>query len=94
MPQCQQVYGDSKFNEELALTKEKLLLLGDFNYHVDNTKCHNVNKFTGILSSMNLVQHVNIPTHTEGHTLGFIVTKNGELSIKNLKPDMSILCMV
>ena len=40
---------------------------------------------------MNLVQHVNIPRHTEGHTLDLIVTRNGELSIKNLKPDMSIV---
>ena len=34
-------------DEVLALTKEKLLLLGDFNYQVDDKKCHNINKFMG-----------------------------------------------
>lgn len=53
----------STLAEQLVVTPGNLLIIGDFNYHVDdNTKLDTI-KFKRILESFNLRQHVNEPTH-------------------------------
>ena len=53
----------------------ELLVLGDFNFHVN--KCENVHvkKFTDILNIFDLVQHINQPTHSAGNTLDLVITR-------------------
>ena len=37
-----------------------------------------VKKFTDMLDSMNMQNHVNIPTHVSGHVLDLLITRNSE----------------
>ena len=52
-----------------------MLILGDFNIHMDlpdDTDCKNM---SDLLESMGLIQHVLQPTHELGHTLDLIITR-------------------
>ncbi len=61
--------------DSVVLVKEKLVLLGDFNFWVDS---HSVNPaaraFITLTESFGLTQLVNEPTHIGGHTLDLILT--------------------
>ena len=61
--------------EQLVVSPGNLLIVGDFNYHVDNISNLDTVKFNKILESLSLVQHVNGPTHKKGHTLELIITR-------------------
>ncbi|KAK6180393.1 hypothetical protein SNE40_012558 [Patella caerulea] len=69
--------------EELIIRPGNLLIAGDFNFHYETNKPE-VIKLSNLLSSFNLVQHVNEPTHDEGHTLDLIITRSSDDFIKNL----------
>jgi hypothetical protein len=55
-----------------------LVIAGDINLHVDVADDQLANRFKTIVSSVNLTQHVNIPTHKGGHTLDLIMTRDNE----------------
>ena len=64
----------SDYLESLVMSSEPLLILGDFNIHMDlhdDTDCRNM---SDLLVSMGLKQHVLQPTHELGHTLDLIIT--------------------
>ncbi|XP_028394508.1 uncharacterized protein LOC114518705 [Dendronephthya gigantea] len=63
--------------ESVILSKESLLVLGDFNIHVDDSKDSGAMKFLG------LEQHVMQPTHIHGHTLDLIITRKMESLIRS-----------
>ena len=75
----------SKFLEELIATPNKLILAGDFNFHVDNPTNTEARKFLDLLDSAGLQQHVNGPTHRDGHTLDLIITRCADNFISKLK---------
>ena len=52
---------------------ENLLILGDFNFHVNTDLLHHY-KFKMNYNELNLTQHVNFPTHIHGNTLNLILT--------------------
>ena len=54
---------------DLAVLPGSLLMLGDFNFHVDIPTRTDVQAFLGAASSAGLHQHVTGPTHIHGHTL-------------------------
>ena len=58
-----------------ALSKNKLIICGDFNTHIDNTSDKATIKFSSILSDFGLVQHTKTPTHLSGHTLDLVITR-------------------
>ncbi len=60
------------------MSSEPLLIVGDFNIHVDIPRDPNVIRFLDLLSSIGLHQHVDKPTHTSGHTLDLIITWNSD----------------
>ena len=65
----------SDYLESLVMSSEPLLILGDFNIHMDlpdDTDCKNM---SDLLESMGLIQHVQQPTHELGHTLDLIITR-------------------
>ena len=65
----------SDYLESLVMSSEPLLILGDFNIHMDlpdDTDCRNM---CDLLVSMGLKQHVLQPTHERGHTLDLIITR-------------------
>jgi hypothetical protein len=59
--------------EMLVTRKENFILAGDVNIHMDEDYIY-ANKFKDILDTFNMVQHVNFPTHKQGHTLDIVVT--------------------
>ena len=55
-----------------------LLVVGDFNIHVDNPQDPSLRNFSDLLASLNFHQHVNVPTHQSGHTLDLVISRNGD----------------
>ena len=70
-----------KLLERLAVSSEKLLLLGDFNIHVHDCSDRLALRLLDLLHSHNLVQRVSVPTHKDNHTLDLVITRTGEDTI-------------
>ncbi|CAJ1050453.1 PREDICTED: uncharacterized protein LOC104949780 [Xyrichtys novacula] len=65
----------SDFSElvtQLNTISSSVLLLGDFNFHIDNPTCKQASDFLDLLDTLNLTQHVHSPTHSHGHTLDLV----------------------
>ena len=62
------------FLETVTLLQGKLLLVGDYNIHMDCIYKSEVSRFTNILSAYGLKQHVEGPTHKRGHTLDLVIS--------------------
>ena len=69
------------FLEHLILTPEPLLLVGDFNFRVDQANDCDARRFLSVLDSFDLTQHVAGPTHHVGHTLDLVITRANENGI-------------
>ena len=67
--------------ERLAVASGKLLLLGDFNFHIDDTTNRQASNFLELLNNHNLVQHIIGPTHKDSHTLYLVITRASEDTI-------------
>ncbi|XP_072039438.1 uncharacterized protein [Amphiura filiformis] len=66
------------FLQELTLLSGKLVLLGDFNFHVDEPERSDVSSFLTLLDSFGLKQHVDKPTHRSDHIIDLIITCDDE----------------
>ena len=53
-----------------------LLIVGDFNFHLDDLNNRHAKRFVDILDGFGLQQHVKGPTHKKGHTLDLIITRS------------------
>ncbi|XP_078374323.1 uncharacterized protein LOC144657833 [Oculina patagonica] len=60
------------------MSNEPLVLLGDFNIHVDVPTDMDAIQFRDLLDSMGLQQHVKRPTHIHGHTLDLLITRQSD----------------
>ena len=69
--------------ESLLLCKERLLITGDFNIHVDDCSNPDTQKFLDLLDSFDLQQHVKQPTHRDGHTLDLSITRKSETLVED-----------
>ncbi|KAL2104379.1 hypothetical protein ACEWY4_001247 [Coilia grayii] len=49
-----------------------IVLMGDFNIHLDNYSSIYVKDFLGILDCMDITQYVDFPTHNKEHTLDLV----------------------
>lgn len=77
----------SKHLELLALDANRpLAIVGDFNYHMDDSFDQAAKRFADLIDSVNFRQHVNSPTHRNGHTLDLIITRATE----NLVQDVNV----
>ena len=76
--------------ESLVTRSSKLLILGDFNIHVDSVNDHEACKFLGLLQSSNLCQMVVGPTHMKGHTLDLVISSTSENLISDIRVDSSL----
>ncbi len=56
------------------LAADKVLIVGDFNIHVDNEKDALGSAFLDILNSIGVRKHVSGPTHCRNHTLDLILS--------------------
>ena len=61
--------------ERFIEVQEELLIVGDFNIHVDTVNSLS-DSFTNILDANGLKQHVDQPTHRKGHTLDLVITRD------------------
>ncbi|KAJ8351059.1 hypothetical protein AAFF_G00157770 [Aldrovandia affinis] len=59
----------STFLTDIIPSHDRVLILGDFNIHVDNPIRAFESEFMDLIQSFGLIQHVSGPTHKGGHTL-------------------------
>ena len=59
----------SKFIEHYAMSSSRLAILGDFNVHWDKPSDSHVKCFMELIDSVNIIQHVQEPTHIDGHII-------------------------
>ena len=64
--------------DHLAITPQRIIITGDFNLHMDNLQNPDTTRFTSLLPSHGLSQHVHSPTHHKGHTLDLVITRDTE----------------
>ena len=69
----------------------KLIIVGDFNIHMDETNNTETIAFSELLNTLNWQQHVNEATHTSGHIIDLCITSdNSELTISQPTVDYFI----
>ena len=72
---------------ERCLLSGKMILMGDFNFHIDDASDKNAEEFSKLIESVNLNQLVNNSTHMNGHILDLIITHKKEQIVSSLKVD-------
>ena len=78
-------------------TPGMLLVVGDFNIHVDDKANSDGLRLNDLLYSMNLQQHISAPTHERGHTLDLLITREAENLVSELTvhaPSLSDHCPI
>ena len=71
------------FLESLAIVHGSLLIVGDFNLHVNDASDRSAQRFLRLLEAFNLKQHVWVPTHRSGNTLDLVITRNDESTARD-----------
>ena len=66
------------FLEELSIIPDNVVLLGDYNIHVDEPDKSETRKFNDILASNGFCQLISGPTHKKGHTLDLLLTNEND----------------
>ena len=77
----------ASFLEDVIHTHGRLIIVGDFNIHIDNPANNDTARFTDFLDSMGLTQRVIGPTHSKGHTLDLIITRTDDPCVTNIESD-------
>ena len=72
----------SSFLEEVVVCSEELLIIGDFNFHMDDMADRYAAQFGSLLELLNLKQHVAVPTHGSGHILDLIISRKDVDALK------------
>ena len=67
------------------IKSEHLLLIGDFNFHMDKPETGYAAKFSEFLSSGNYKQHVTEKTHKLGHILDLVITNKENEFVENIE---------
>ena len=76
------------FVEHYALMTCRFAIVGDFNIHWDVQSDNSVKRFADLLESFNIIQHVQIPTHINGHTIDLILTPSENHGITSTKTSL------
>ena len=66
----------SDFLEDISSSPSELIIMGDFNIHVENQSDSFATSFLSLIDSCDLKQHINSSTHKHGHTLDLLITRN------------------
>ena len=64
----------TSYIEQFVEVQEELLIVGDFNIHVDSSN-NESQSFLDILNANGLIQHVKSSTHQKGHILDLVITR-------------------
>ena len=70
----------SSLLDAVSLTRDRLLILGDFNFHVECASNSAAISFLGLVESYGLTQFVKVPTHKKCHTLDLILSREVDVS--------------
>jgi len=82
----------SSLLERLVSSTSRLLLAGDFNFHVNDPSDNTANKFLDLLSCFSSeVCKVQTPTHKYNNVLDLIVTRSNEETVLNLSVNDSVI---
>lgn len=73
----------------ICVSSANIIILGDFNIHVDTPTDYLAAEFLQLLDCFNLRQHVHVPTHKGGHTLDLVIT-NATLPIHLQAYDLGV----
>ena len=68
----------STFLEQSTIMTGEMLLVGDFNFHIEDPTDTNAVKFMHLIESFDLKQHVLEPTHYKGHMLDLVITRSSD----------------
>lgn len=83
---------NTEFSELLSNLQSipgKHIVLGDFNFHVNDPEDAQARKFTALIEQYNFSQHVTFPTHDAGNTLDLVITRK-DLTVSNISIDQSV----
>ena len=72
----------------LSLTG-KHVILGYFNFRINDPTDTHATKFKALTEQFNLIQHVSIPTHDAGKTFDLVLTRD-DLSVSSIFTDHSV----
>lgn len=72
--QVQKVLNDFSNFLPTSLRLFRLVIIGDFNIHIDDTTDSFAISFINLIDSFNFTQHVSGPKHSRGQTLDFVFT--------------------
>ena len=72
----------SSFLEEVVVCSEELLIIGDFNFHMDDTADRYAAQFGSLLELFNLKQYVAVPTHRSGQILDLAISRKDAEALK------------
>lgn len=81
----------SEWLSSLVLNWNKIIIVGDFNIHIDDKSDCLGNAFCSLLDSVGFSQNVNKPTHCHKHTLDLVLTYGIEISDLNVLPQNPLL---
>ena len=73
----------NEFLVTLVSTFDDFLLLGDFNIHIDLPNDDSSKKLMLLLNDFSLKQHINVPTHVQGHTLDLLISQANSQLVKS-----------
>ena len=62
--------------EQLVPISGNLLIVGYFNFHLEDSNNTDATKVHNLMKSFNLMQHVTTPTHSRRHILDLIITRS------------------
>ncbi len=75
-----------------SLSKSEIIIVGDINFHVENTQLCNTRNFLHSLDSHDLQQHIVDPTHYCGHTLDILVSRSSSTLLQGIYVSDIALC--
>ena len=79
---------------DFNVTKDKSIVIGDFNIHMDTPTESDVIIFNDLLESLNMENRITFLTHKSQHTLDLIIEDRNEKLLYNLEKDICSLNII
>jgi hypothetical protein len=73
----------SMYLESLSITSGRVIITGDFNFHMESPTCLAAKTFQEAIDTAGFTQHVTAPTHTSGHMLDLIMSRESDNVVKS-----------
>ena len=77
------------FIETIFIDLRQIIILGDFNLHVNDQFNQNILRFADILNSFSLIQEIDGPTHKLGNTLDLVIHNISDTFINDVQIDFN-----